>query len=187
MGSFKGAIIDVENLDEAVSLAQKKAMLDEQQKIVDYENEKNKVLAKTLSDYWNVIANASFPAGQYYVVYDFNTTDAHPANLVYSGIGDDVPKSRLFKKGEVVNVVTQNFGVEDGNKKVIYSDGVFWYSDKNKLSQVKPLEPVGIVNGTNMVATAETDSSIETRRRNENKTKIMIVGALILGILLSND
>jgi hypothetical protein len=187
MGSFAGGIIDVENLDNAVILAQKKALLDERQKVIDYENERNKVLAQTLSDYRNGIANASFPDGQYYVVYDFNTTNAHPANLVYSGIGDDVPKSRLFKKGEVVNVITQNFGVEDGNKKVIYSDGVFWYSDKNKLSQVKPLEPVGIVNGVDTGAKVGNDSSNEIRRRNENKTKIMVVGALILGILLSND
>jgi hypothetical protein len=59
--------------------------------------------------------------------------------------------------------------------KAIQTDSGNFYADQNKLSKTKPVEPV------------TTESLSETRRRNEDKTKIMIVGAFILGFLLSKD
>ena len=59
--------------------------------------------------------------------------------------------------------------------KVIQTDSGNFYADQNNLSKTKPVEPV--IN----------ESLTETKKVNGDKTKIIIIGAFILGYLLSKD
>jgi hypothetical protein len=83
--------------------------------------------------------------------------------------------SKFFKKGELVTVVTTGIDMAMNTVKAIKTDAGNFYADQNKLSKTKPVEPV------------TTESLSETRAKNTNKTTVMIIGAFILGFLLSKD
>ena len=83
--------------------------------------------------------------------------------------------SKFFKKGELVNVITTSIDIAINKVKAIQTDSGNFYADQNKLSKTKPVELL------------TTDSLAETRRINKNKTSVMIIGAFILGFLLSKD
>jgi hypothetical protein len=168
MGNFGGVKIDTQNFNEIVALAQEKSLI-----------EQNRIdtLAQSLQDYRFNLLNSTFPDGQYYVTSDFNTQlvnfqgDAYNPNLL-TGV---MPVVRQFKKGELVTVSTFVKDMAMNKVKVIQTDSGNFYADQNKLSKTKPVEPV------------TTESLSETRTRNANKTTVMIIGAFILGFLLSND
>jgi hypothetical protein len=167
MGSFGGVKFDAQNFQQTVDLAQQKA-LEEQYRTA--------VLAQSLADYRVNLPNSTFPDGQYYVTSDFNTQlvkfqgDRYNPNEIIKP-----PVFKIFKKGDLVNVVTTVTDMAMNTVKAIQTDSGNFYADQNKLSKTKPVDPV------------TTESLSETRRRNEDKTKIMIVGAFILGFLLSKD
>ena len=84
------------------------------------------------------------------------------------------PPCRTVKKGEILKgyVVSGNFthfepfGFQEAKPVLSFNEfKVFNSNDKSKT----------------------IEDAIETKRRNENKTKIIIIGAFILGYLLSND
>jgi hypothetical protein len=83
--------------------------------------------------------------------------------------------SKFFKKGELVTVVTTGIDMAMNTVKAIQTDSGNFYADQNKLSKTKPVEPV------------TTESLSETRAKNANKTTVMIIGAFVLGFLLSKD
>ena len=174
MGSFGGVKFDAQNFEQTVQLAEQKKILEQQLK------EQNRVdtLAQSLTDYREGLLNSTFPDGQYYVTSDFNSQlvrfqgDARPIE------GMDAmptPVVRNFKKGEKVNVVTTATNMIGGVVKAIKTDTGNFYADQNNLSKTKPAEPV------------ITESKDETKRRNGDNTKIMIVVAFILGYLLSKE
>jgi hypothetical protein len=174
MGSFGGVNIDAQNFEQTVQSAEQKKILEQQL------NEQNRVdkLAQSLIDYRVGLLNSTFPDGQYYVTSDFNSQkvnfqgDARPMD------GMDMmptPVLRNFKKGEIVNVVTFTKDMAMNTVKVIKTDTGNFYADQNNLSKTKPAEPV------------ITESKDETKRRNGDNTKIMIVVAFILGYLLSKE
>lgn len=170
MGSFGGAKVDLQNFEQTVNLAQEKAFL-EQQKA------KEALLSQSLTDYRNNLNNSVFPDGQYYVTSDFSSQlvqfqgDARPI------VGMEIMPTavRNFKKGELVNVVTFTKDMAMNTVKVIQTDSGNFYADQNNLSKTKPFEPV--IN----------ESLTETKKVNGDKTKIIIIGAFILGYLLSKD
>jgi hypothetical protein len=163
MGSFKGVKFDAENFEKTVNLAQQKA-LDEQKRLA--------ILAQSLNDYRINQNNSLFPDGQYYVTSDFNTRlitfqkDAYNTKT----FKEVNPNLKFFKKGDLVNVITMPINMAMHSVKAIQTDLGNFYADQNKLSKTKPIT-----------------SASEVKRRKENKTKIMIVGAFILGLLLSKD
>ena len=174
MGSFGGVKFDAQNFEQTVQSAEQKKILEQQL------NEQNRVdkLAQSLIDYRVGLLNSTFPDGQYYVTSDFNSQlvrfqgDARPMD------GMDMmptPVLRNFKKGEIVNVVTFTKDMAMNTVKVIKTDTGNFYADQNNLSKTKPAEPV------------ITESKDETKRRNGDNTKIMIVVAFILGYLLSKE
>jgi len=174
MGSFGGVKFDAQNFEQTVQSAEQKKILEQQL------NEQNRVdkLAQSLIDYRVGLLNSTFPDGQYYVTSDFNSQlvrfqgDARPID------GMDMmptPVVRNFKKGEIVNVVTFTKDMAMNTVKVIKTDTGNFYADQNNLSKTKPAEPV------------ITESKDETKRRNGDNTKIMIVVAFILGYLLSKE
>jgi hypothetical protein len=169
MGSFGGVNIDNQNFEQTVFLAQQKA-LDKENRLA--------TLSQGLDDYRLKQLNATFPDGQYYVAYDFNSTLAK-----FAGASDSIDISagsssdtKLFKKGDLVTVYTTRLNRGGNNVKLILVEGIgSYYADPNFLSKKKPDEPL------------VTESLKETRRRNDNKTKLMIAGAFVLGLLLSKD
>lgn len=169
MGSFGGVSIDNQNFQQTVFLAQQKA-LDEENRLA--------TLYRGFDDYRLKEMNVTFPDGEYYVAFDFNSTLAK-----FAGASDTIDLStnspfdrKLFKKGDLVTVYTSRLQRGGNNVKLILVKGVgSYYADPNFLSKTKPAEP--------LVA----ESLKETRRRNENKTKLMIAGAFVLGLLLSKD
>ena len=168
MGSFGGVKVDMQNLTEAVELAQEKALF--QQKLID-QNRVN-TLSQSLEDYRFGLLNANFPDGKYYVTSNFNTQLVVPYKGGFTGVE---PVLRQFKRGELINVITIPANTVYGLVKVIKTDSGNFYADQNKLSKTKPVDPV------------TTESLSETRAKNVNKTTVMIIGAFILGFLLSND
>jgi hypothetical protein len=174
MGSFGGVKIDEQNFNQTVQLAEQKKILEDQLK------EQNRVdkLAKSLTDYRVGLLNSTFPDGQYYVTSDFNSQlirfqgDARPIDGMD---GMPPPVIRNFKKGEFVNVVTTPTNMIGGVVKGISTASGNFYADQNNLSKTKPVEPL-----TNQLLT-------ETKKSNDNKLTIMIIGAFVLGYLLSKD
>jgi hypothetical protein len=173
MGSFGGVNINAQNLVQTVQLAEQKKILEQQLN----EQERMYKLSQSLTDYREELLNSTFPDGEYYVTSDFNSQlvrfqgDARPME----GIIMPTPVVRNFKKGELVNVVTFVKDMAMTKVKVIQTDTGNFYADQNNLSKTKPVEPV-----TN-------ESLVETKKANGDKTKIIIVGAFILGFLLSKD
>lgn len=169
MGSFGGVNIDAQNFRQTVDLAQEKALL-EQSRI--------ETLAQSLTDYRADLANSTFPDGQYYVTSDFNSTlvqfqgDAYNPNQPFTGLP---PVVKQFKKGELVKVGTYTKDMAMNTVKVIQTDSGNFYADQNNLSKTKPVEPV------------TTQSLADTKEKNVNKTTVMIIGAFVLGFLLSKD
>lgn len=168
MGSFGGVKFNAENFEQTVDLAQQKALL-EQSRI--------ETLAQSLTDYRADLANNIFPDGEYYVTSDFNTK-------LVEFQGDLAPRpnsfprptvSKFFKKGELVTVGTFVKDMAMNKVKVIQTDSGNFYADQNKLSKTKPVEPVTV------------QSLNDTKAKNVNKTTVMIIGAFILGFLLSKD
>lgn len=168
MGSFGGVKFDAQNFQDTVTLAQQKELL-----------EKSKIenLAQSLKDYRNNLANYTFPDGQYYVAFDFNSQkinfqgDAYNPNLL-RGV---MPVVRKFKKGELVSVVTIATNMAGNLVKVIKTNDGYFYADQNNLSKVKPVESVS------------NKSLLESKKLNNDKTILIIIGAFVLGLLLSND
>jgi len=177
MGSFAGVKIDAQNLEQAVSLAEQKKILAEQNlKNTSFEQVRSEVLAQTLLDYRQDQLDSKFPDGEYYVTADFNSQlvrfqgDAYNPNQMFTGLP---PVVKQFKKGELVKVGTFIKDMAMTKVKVIETDSGNFYADQNNLSKTKPAEPV------------ITESKEETKRRNGDNTKIMIAVAFILGYLLS--
>lgn len=173
MGSFGGVKIDAQNFNETVALAQEKALF--QQQLID-QNRVN-TLAQSLQDYRVNLLNSTFPDGQYYITSDFNSTLVQFQGGKYSTneIIAVMPVVRQFKRGELVTVITTPTNMAGGVAKAIQTDSGNFYADQNRLSKTKPVDPV------------TTESLSETRAKNVNKTTVMIIGAFILGFLLSND
>jgi hypothetical protein len=173
MGSFGGVNIDSQNFQQTVNLAEQKALIEKQLK----EQERQYQLAQSLTDYRNNLNNSTFPDGQYYVTSDFNSQqvgfqgDANVRNFMAM----PNPVLRLFKKGELVNVVTFTKDMAMNTVKVIQTNSGNFYADQNKLSKTKPVEPV------------TTQSLAENKKKDDDTIKVMIVGAFVLGFLLSND
>jgi hypothetical protein len=168
MGSFKGVKFDAENFEKTVDLAQQKA-LNEQKRLA--------LLAKSLNDYRIGQNNSLFPDGQYYVTSDFNTQLIKFQGDAYNTktFKEVNPNLKFFKKGDLVTVITTPINMAMHSVKAIQTDLGNFYADQNKLSKTKP------------ITSATTETLSETKRRKENKTKIMIIGAFILGLLLSKD
>jgi hypothetical protein len=172
MGSFGGVNINAQNLVEAVNLAEQKKILEQQLN----EQERMYKLSQSLTDYREGLLNSTFPDGQYYVTSDFNSQlvrfqgDARPMG------GMDMmptPVVRNFKKGELVKVGTFIKDMAMTKVKVIETDSGNFFADQNNLSKTKPAEPV------------ITESKEEKKQKDGDNLKIMIVGAFILGYLLS--
>lgn len=173
MGSFGGVKIDAQNFNQTVALAQEKALFQEQlmnQNRID-------TLAQSLQDYRVNLLNSTFPDGQYYVTSDFNSTLIQFQGGKYNPneLTGVMPVVRKFKKGELVSITTTPTNMVGGVAKAIQTDIGNFYADQNKLSKTKPVDPV------------TTESLSETRAKNANKTTVMIIGAFILGFLLSKD
>ena len=166
MGSFGGVKVDAQNFEQTVQLAQEKALL-----------EQNQVgnLAQSLIDYRVNLLNSTFPDGQYYVTSDFNSKLVQFQGDAYNPQLGQATMVRVFKKGELVNVVTTPTNMAGGVVKAISTNSGNFYADQNNLSKTKPAEPV------------ITESKEETKQRNGDNTKIMIAVAFILGYLLSKD
>jgi hypothetical protein len=169
MGSFGGVNIDTKNLQDAILLAQQKALYDENRLAM---------LSQGLDDYRLKELNDTFPDGQYYVTFDFKSTLAKFAgasDVPYISTGSPLD-IKLFKKGDLVTVYTTRLNRGGNNVKLILVEGVgSYYADPNFLSKTKPAEPL------------DTKSLKETRKSSDNNTKLMIAGALVLGLLLSKD
>lgn len=170
MGSFAGVSIDAQNLQEVVNLAEQKKILAEQTKLYQ--------LSQSLTDYRKNLLNSTFPDGQYYVTSDFKSQliqfqgDAYNPNQPFTGMP---PVLRQFKKGELINVVTTPTNMAgDVVKGISVSNVGAFYADQTKLSKTKPFE------------TENSESLTETKKVNGDKTKIIIIGAFILGYLLRN-
>jgi ribosomal protein L21E len=169
MGSFGGVKFDTQNFEQTVDLAQKKA-LDEQYRIA--------VLAQNLNDYRVNQLNSTFPDGQYYVSFDFNSQlinfqgDSYNKNKAFTGLP---PVLKQFKKGEIVNVITTPTNMSGNLVKAIQTKEGNFYADQNNLSKTKPVENVN------------TQSLSGTKKSNSDKTIILILGAFLLGFLLSKD
>jgi hypothetical protein len=167
MGSFAGVSIDAQNLEQAVSLAEQKKILSEQSKLQSF----------SFNNYANDVVENSFPDGEYYVTSDFNSQlvnfqgDAYNPNLL-TGVK---PVVKQFKKGELVKVVTFIKDMAMTKVKVIETSSGNFYADQNNLSKTKPME--------NIVP----EVSLEAKEKNQNKLIIMVIGAFVLGYLLSND
>ena len=168
MGSFGGVKFDAQNFEQTVDLAQQKALI-EQNRLA--------LLAQNINDYRANLVKSSFPDGEYYVTSDFNTQLIRFQGDAYNpkGFTGLPPVFRQFKKGELVTVVTMPIDIAQNVVKAIQTNSGNFYADQNKLSKTKPIEPV------------TTESLSETRAKNLNKTTIMIIGAFILGFLLSKD
>lgn len=165
MGSFAGTKINLQDFVETASLAKEKAFIKEQQ------------MKDALIDYRMGLQNSIFPDGQYYVTSNFNSQlvnfqgDAYNPNLL-TGV---MPVVRQFKKGELVNVGTFTKDMAMNTVKVIQTDTGNFYADQNNLSKTKPVEPVTVASISNI------------NKKNDDKTIVIILGAFILGSLLSKD
>jgi len=172
MGSFGGVKFDAENFEQTVELAEQKALIEREL----LEKSRIETLEQSLNDYRNNLPNSTFPDGQYYVTSDFNSTLVKFRGDMYNPREFTEPTvSKFFKKGELVNVITTSIDMAMNKVKAIQTDSGNFYADQNKLSKTKPVEPV------------TTESLIDTKVKNVNKTTVMIIGAFILGFLLSKD
>jgi hypothetical protein len=128
------------------------------------------------TDYSKKNIDDSFADGQYYVVSDFNSSEIQFQGDVYNPFKvAKTPASKSFRKGELVDVVTFVKDSAMNVAKAIKTDSGMFYADQNKLSKLKLIEPVEPV-VSQLVA--------EDRKSNNNKTKIIIIGAFVLGFLL---
>ena len=162
MGSFAGVNIDAQNLQQAVNLAEQKKLLSEQSKLQSF----------SFNNYANDVVENSFPDGQYYVVTDFVSTEirfqgglAPRPNEIKA-----LPVKKTFKKGDLVDVET----VITSTALTKAPMGNFSFN-VNDLSKTKPMK--------NIVS----EVSLEAKEKNQNKLIIMVIGAFILGYLLSNE
>ena len=168
MGSFAGVNINAQNLEQAVSLAEQKKILSEQSKLQSF----------SFNNYANDVFENSFPDGEYYVTSDFNSQlvrfqgDAYNPNQPFTGLP---PVVKQFKKGELVKVGTFIKDMAMTKVKVIETSSGNFYADQKNLSKTKPME--------NIVP----EVSLEAKEKNQNKLIIMVIGAFVLGYLLSND
>jgi hypothetical protein len=167
MGSYGGVNFDAQDFQQTVDLAQQKAL----------EENRTAVLAQNLIELRNDLSNQVLPDGQYYVTSDFNTK-------LVEFQGDLAPRPnsfprptvvKFFKKGELVTVVTTATNMAGGKVKAIQTDTGNFYADPNKLSKTMPNNPL------------TKESLDESKRINENKTIMLIIGAFILGYLLNKD
>jgi hypothetical protein len=165
MGSFGGVKVDAQNFEQTVQLAQEKALL-----------EQNRVdtLAQSLTNYREGLLNSTFPDGQYYVTADFTSQQVVFQGDMYNP-NKPQPIKKVFKKGELVDVVTTITDMAMSKTKVIKTSSGDFYADQNNLSKTKPAEPV------------VTESKEEIKQRNGDNTKIMIAIAFVLGYLLSKE
>ena len=175
MGSFGGVKIDKQNFEETVQLAEQKKILAEQNlKNGLFEQVRSEVLAQSLTDYREGLLNSTFPDGEYYVTADFTSQQFFFQGDRYNP-NKPQPIKKVFKKGELVNVVTTITDMVMNKAKVIKTSSGDFYADQNNLSKTKPAEPV------------VTESKEEIKQRNGDNTKIMIAIAFVLGYLLSKE
>jgi hypothetical protein len=155
-------------------LAEQKALIERQLK----EQERMYALAQSLKDYRANLPDSTFPDGQYYVTSDFNTQLVKFQGDAFNPrqFTDSPPVLKVFKKGELVNVITTAVDMSMMNTvKAIQTDSGNFYADQNKLSKAKPVEPV------------TTKLLSDAKEKNVNKTTVIIIGAFVLGFLLSKD
>jgi len=167
MGSFAGVNINAQNLEQAVSLAEQKKILSEQSKLQSF----------SFNNYANDVDENSFPDGKYYVVADFVSTEipfqgglAPRPNEIKA-----LPVKKTFKKGDLVDVETVITSTALSKAKAIKTPMGNFSFNVNDLSKTKPME--------NIVP----EVSLEAKEKNQNKLIIMVIGAFVLGYLLSND
>ena len=175
MGSFGGVKIDKQNFVETVQLAEQKKILAEQNlKNGSFEQVRSEVLAQTLLDYRQDLLDSKFPDGEYYVTADFTSQQVLFQGDAYNP-NKPQPIKKVFKKGELVNVVTIITDMTMNKAKVIRTSSGDFYADQNNLSKTKPAEPV------------ITESKEEKKQKDGDNLKIMIGIAFVLGYLLSKD
>lgn len=121
----------------------------------------------------------NFPDGKYYVNSDFKTTE-----IIFQG-GMPITKTPIekeFKKGEAVEVITMIVDSSLQKQKAIKTPtgnfNVNYFV--NNLSKTKPTETIVSEN-------ISTEISTEAKEKNENKLIIMVIGAFVLGYLLSKE
>ena len=116
----------------------------------------------------------SFPDGLYYVVSDFNSSEIKFEGDAYNPIRTAiVPVSKVFKKGELVNVVTFIKDTAMNTVKAIEDDSKTFNADQSKLSKVKPVDSI------------DSNLPAECEKCNGNKIRLMLLGAFILGFLIA--
>jgi hypothetical protein len=163
MGSFGGVNFDEKNFKETVALAQQKG--------ITLQVSTDVIEESIIEDN----SNYPFLDGQYFVTSDFNTSLIKVENDLYNPKPTITPIIvKFFQKGDVVDIITVITNMSGNKVKAIKTSEGMFYADLNKISKTKPAE------ATN------SESLSQTRIRNENKTKIIIIGAFILGYLLSN-
>lgn len=167
MGNFAGVSIDAQNLRNVVLLAEQKKL----------EGSRLKMLNNSITDYRNDVIENSFPDGQYYVVDDFVSIE-----IPFQGglppredVVEPLPVKRVFKKGDLVDVETVITSTALTKVKAIKTPMGNFSFNENNLSKTKPIQ--NIVSQVNL----------EAKEKNQNKLIIMVIGAFVLGYLLSND
>jgi hypothetical protein len=167
MGSFAGVNINAQNLEQSVSLAEQKKILSEQSKLQSF----------SFNNYKNDVVDNSFPDGQYYVVTDFVSTEIRFQGGLppREGVVEPLPVKKIFKKGDLVDVETVIVSTALQKAKAIKTPMGNFSFNVNDLSKTKPIQ--------NIVP----EVSLEAKEKNQNKLIIMVIGAFVLGYLLSND
>lgn len=167
MGSFAGVNIDAQNLEQAVNLAEQKKILSQQSGLQSF----------SFNNYGNDVVDNSFPDGQYYVVTDFVSTEIRFQGGLppIGGVVEPIPVKKIFKKGDLVNIETVIINTALQKAKAIKTPQGNFSFNSNDLSKIKPIENV-------------VPEFISGRKeKNQNKLIIMVIGAFVLGYLLSND
>jgi hypothetical protein len=246
MGSFAGANIDAQNLEQAISLAQQKEILAQQlreyqlsQSLADYRNSlptmvSDVKIAMPQNDSSN---NVFVPKKPYLVVQEFNIKNFYNDWKTGKEVFQELPITKggviLFPTGsqqdqydlalkegklQPLDIVTVESLVDkqDGycqKESYNYGDlrpavmrppcrtvkkgeilkgyvvlGNFTHFEPFGFQEAKPVlsfNEFKVFNGNDKSNAIE--NSIETKKENENKLTIMIVGAFILGFLLSKD
>jgi hypothetical protein len=246
MGSFAGANIDAQNLEQAISLAQQKEILAQQlreyqlsQSLADYRNSlptmvSDVKIAMPQNDSSN---NVFVPKKPYLVVQEFNIKNFYNDWKTGKEVFQELPITKggviVFPTGaqqdqyelalqqgklKELPIVTVESLVDkqDGycqKESYNYGDlrpavmrppcrtvkkgeilkgyvvlGNFTHFEPFGFQEAKPVlsfNEFKVFNGNDKSNAIE--NSIETKKENENKLTIMIVGAFILGFLLSKD
>lgn len=164
MGSFAGVNVDAQNLQNVVLLA-------EQKKLEMSEN--------SIADYRDDFVDKNFPDGEYYVITDFISTEIQfqgglPPRL---GVVKPLPVKKVFKKGDLVEVKTVITSTALTKTKAIVTPIGNFSFNLNNLSKTKPIQNI----------VPEVVLETKDKDKNQNKLIIMVIGAFVLGYLLTKE